>query len=142
MIDQGMAPFYFGGPDRALYGCYHEPRSSPGRGCGVVLCTPLWHEYTYSHRAYRQLAVRLCQAGFPVLRFDYYGCGDSGGDDDQREIPQCLTDISTAVGEMRRRSGFVKVCLAGLRFGGTLAMMSGAERGDFESLVLWDPVVN
>jgi len=137
-----MVPFYFGGPDRPLYGCYHEPRPGPGRGCGVVLCPPLWHEYIYSHRAYRQLAARLGQAGFPVLRFDYFGSGDSGGDDDQGEIPQCLTDISTAVSEMRRRSGFARVCLVGLRFGGTLSMMSGAERGDLEGLVLWDPVVD
>ena len=142
MVDRGMVPIYFGAPDTPLYGCYHEPRSALGRGCGVVLCPPFWHEYIYSHRAYRQLAVRLSQAGFPVLRFDYFGSGDSGGDDDEGEIPQCLTDISTALAEMRGRSGFVKVCLVGLRMGGTLSMMSGAERGDIEGLVLWDPVVD
>lgn len=141
MPDGGMTPFYFGAPERPLYGCYHEPRSGLRRTCGAILCPPLWHEYIYSHRAYRQLAARLSHAGYPVLRFDYYGSGDSGGDEEQGEFPQRLTDISTAVGEMRKRSGLAKVCLLGLRLGGTLSMISGAERGDLEGLVLWDPVV-
>src|SRR2546422_3548970 len=37
MVDRGMVPIYFGAPDTPLYGCYHEPRSALGRGCGVVL---------------------------------------------------------------------------------------------------------
>lgn len=137
-----MVPFYFGTPDKPLYGCYHEPQPGSGRGCGVILCPTLWHESIYSHRAYRQLAIRLSQVGYPVLRFDYYGSGDSGGDAEQESIPQHLADISSAIGELRRRSGLVKVCLMGLRLGGTLSMITGAERGDIEGLVLWDPVVN
>ena len=99
-------------------------------------------EYIRSHKTFRQLAVRLANAGFPVLRFDFYGCGDSGGDCEQGEIHQWLADISTAIGEIRRRCGAVKVCLAGLCFGGTLAAMVGAEQGDIDSLVLWQPVVS
>jgi uncharacterized protein len=137
-----MLPFYFGTPDKPLYGCYHEPQPGSGRSSGVILCPALWHEYIYSHRAYRQLATRLAQVGFPVLRFDYYGCGDSGGEAEQGDLPQHLRDISTAVCEMRKRSGVAKVCLVGLRVGGTLSMISGAERGDIEGLVLWDPVVD
>lgn len=137
-----MVPFYFGAPDKALYGCYHESQSGPARSCGVILCPPLWYEYIYSHRAYRQLARRLGQVGFPVLRFDYYGSGDSGGDAEQGGIPQYMSDISAAVCEMRRRSGLAGVCLIGLRLGATLSMISGAERGDIEGLVLWDPVVD
>jgi uncharacterized protein len=138
----GKVPFYFGAPDTPLYGCYHEPRSDRARRYGVILCPPLWYEYVNAHRAYRQLAVRLCTAGFPALQFDYYGSGDSGGDDDQQGIPQCLADISTAIDEMRRRSGLANVVLVGLRLGATLSMMSGAERGDVAGLVLWDPVVS
>lgn len=125
-----------------LYGCYHEPRPYRKRHCGVILCPPLWYEYVNAHRAYRQLAVRLCTAGFPVLQFDYYGSGDSGGDDEKLGIAQCLADISAAIEEMRRRSGLTTVYLVGLRMGGTLSMMSGAERGDVAGLVLWDPIVD
>lgn len=99
-------------------------------------------EYIRSHRAYRELAARLSKVGFPVLRFDFYGCGDSGGDCEQGEIRQWVADISMAIDEIRGRSGFVPVCLVGLRLGGTLAAMAGAERGDVDAMVLWDPVVS
>jgi uncharacterized protein len=138
----GIEPFYFGMPLKPLYGCYDAPRSSPARDCGVVLCYPMGQEYINSHRAFRQLAVRLCHVGFPVLRFDFYGCGDSAGDCEQARIHQWLADVSTAVDEMIERCGFTKICLVGLRLGGTLAMMAGAKRGDVEGLVLWDAVIN
>ena len=136
-----IVPFYFGAPDKLLFACYHEPALDSRRKCAVVICQPIGHEYINSHRALRQLASRLCHAGFPVLRFDYYGCGDSSGNAEEGRIPQWLEDIATAISEVRRRSGAVQVCLIGLRVGGALAMIAAAERANPESLVLWDPVV-
>ena len=69
--------FFFGNPGSPLYGSYESPSASVRRDCGIVLCYPLMAEYLRSHRAFRQLAVRLAEAGFPVLRFDYFGSGDS-----------------------------------------------------------------
>jgi len=137
-----IVPFYFGPPDKRLFACCHEPTLERRRKCAVVVCQPIGHEYVNSHRALRQLASRLCYAGFPVLRFDYYGCGDSSGSTEEGRVAQWLEDISTAISEVRRRTGAVQVCLAGLRVGAALAMMSAAELTDPESLVLWDPVVN
>lgn len=137
-----IVPFYFGPPDRLLFACCHEPVLERRRKCAIVVCQPIGHEYINSHRALRQLASRLCYAGFPVLRFDYYGCGDSSGSAEEGRIPQWLEDISTAISEVRRRTGAVQVCLVGLRVGGALAMIAAAERADPDSLVLWDPVVS
>jgi alpha/beta superfamily hydrolase len=137
-----IEPFYFGTSTKPLFGCYHAPQGGPFRDCGVVLCYPMGQEYIRSHRAYRQLAIRLSSAGFPVLRFDFYGCGDSSGDCEEGEMRQWLADISTAIGEIKGRCSVVKICLVGLRFGGTLAMLVGAERGDIAGLVLWEPVVS
>ena len=137
-----MEPFYFGTSAKPLFGCYHAPQSERTRECGVVLCYPMENEYIISHRAYRQLAVRLSNVGFPVLRFDFYGCGDSGGDFEQAQIRQWLTDISTAIDEMIGRCNLGKVCLVGLRLGGSLAAMVGGERSDIDGIVLWDPVVS
>lgn len=137
-----IVPFYFGAPDKPLFACYHEPALERRRKCAIVVCQPIGHEYINSHRALRQLASRLCYAGFPVLRFDYYGCGDSSGSAEEGRIPQWLEDISTAISEVRRRAGAAEVCLIGLRVGGALAMIAAAERNYPESLVLWDPVVS
>ena len=137
-----IRPVYFGSPDKLLFACCHEPVIERRRKCAVVVCQPVGHEYVNSHRALRQLASRLCYAGFPVLRFDYYGCGDSSGSAEEGRISQWLEDISTAISEVRRRTGAVQVCLIGLRVGAALAMIAAAERADLEGLVLWDPVVS
>jgi pimeloyl-ACP methyl ester carboxylesterase len=137
-----VEPFYFGPPDKPLFGCYHAPHAAASRDCGVVLCYPTGEEYIRFHRACRQLARQLSNAGFPVLRFDFYGCGDSSGSHQEGRIDLWLADLSTAVGELRRRAAVNGLCLVGLRLGGTLAMAAGAERGDVDGMVLWDPVVS
>ena len=142
MTQADIEPFFFGSSATRLFGCYHAPRPGAARDCGVVLCYPMGHEYIVSHRAYQKLAVRLSQAGFPVLRFDFFGCGDSAGDGDQDHLGQWLADIAVAIDEVRRRGRVVKVCLMGLRLGGSLAILAGAQRGDVAGLVLWDPVIS
>ena len=137
-----LEPSYFRLHKKPLFGIYHTPQGGPTRGCGIVLCYPLGNEYINSHRTYRQLAFRLSQAGFPVLRFDFYGCGDSDGDYEQGEMRQWLTDIAAAIGEIQDKSGVGQVCLVGLRLGGTLAAMAGAAQGDLDGLVLWEPVIH
>jgi pimeloyl-ACP methyl ester carboxylesterase len=142
VYEEVIQPFYFGTSEKPLFGCYHTQSSGPTRDCGAVLCAPLGEEYIRFHRVYRQLAFRLSSLGFPVLRFDFYGCGDSSGNCQQWQISHWLADISTAIGEIRRRSGVMKVCLIGLRLGGTLSMMAGDARGDIDGMVLWDAVVS
>lgn len=99
------------------------------------------HEYIYCHRALRQLAARLSDSGFPVLRFDYYGCGDSSGYAEEGEISQWLQDISTAIAVARNRSGIARTCLVGIRLGAALSFLAAAHRDDVDSIALWDPVV-
>jgi len=137
-----IEPFYFGPQPISLFGCYHAPLPGRMRSTGVILCYPIGHEYIAAHRAYKHFAIRLSQAGFPVLRFDFSGSGDSAGNADQSRIAQWLADIATAVREIRRRGRTSRVCLAGLRLGGSLAYLFAAQQGEIEGLVLWDPVVS
>lgn len=141
-LQSDIEPLYFGPPSMPLFGCYHASRSVASRRCGVVLCYPMGHEYIRCHRAYRQLAGRLARSGFPVLRFDFSGCGDSGGEDAQGQLQQWRRDVVTAIAALRSRCAVTQVCLVGLRVGGTLAMLVGASCGDIDALVLWDPVVH
>jgi uncharacterized protein len=140
MPGAGIEPFYFGTDKKLLFGCYHAPQSRAPRDCGVVLCYPMAQEYIRSHRTYRQLAYHLSKFGFPVLRFDFYGCGDSEGNCEEGRISQWLADVGSAIYEIRKRRGSIRICLVGLRLGGTLAIMVAAARGDIDSIVLWDPV--
>lgn len=136
-----ISPSYFGSPEKQLFGCYSAPRAGCARSCGVVICQPIGHEYVNSHRALRQLAVRLAESGLPVLRFDYFGAGDSYGDAVEGRIDQWLCDLSQAIAEIKGRAGVQEICLIGLRLGASLALLSAIQQPDVKRLVLWDPIV-
>jgi uncharacterized protein len=137
-----MQPFFFGTSQKQLFGVYHAPEARAARQSAILLCQPLGHEYLRAHRAFRNLAVALAGQGCHVLRFDYFGCGDSGGDGEQATIDQCLSDLSAAVEELKDTSGVPKVSLVGLRLGATLAALTASRRPDIDRIVLWDPVLD
>jgi pimeloyl-ACP methyl ester carboxylesterase len=138
-VDRACAT-HFVGSAGSLFGWYHPPSGPAVRATGIVLCPPFGVEYVLSHRTYRHLAERLGEAGFPTLRFDYHGTGDSAGDQrDPDRIRTWRLDILRATRELRSRSGLTEVGFVGLRLGATLALLEAAEQGDVASVVLWDP---
>jgi len=136
--------FFFGSADKRLFGVYHEPSLGRDRQSGIVLCYPFGQEYIRSHRSYQKLAVQLAGAGFHVLRFDYYGCGDSSGGSQDGTIDQWLDDIVAAVIEIKDSAGIEEVSLVGLRLGATLAARASTREASAQvkNLVLWEPVTN
>jgi pimeloyl-ACP methyl ester carboxylesterase len=137
-----VQPFYFSAPEADLFAVYHEPRSGAARQSAVLLCYPLGHEYLNAHRAYRQIATLLSEAGFPVLRFDYLGSGDSGGSSEQASLDLWMRNVTQAVAELQAKSGASRLCFVGVRLGATLALLAAAHGAAVESLVVWDPIVN
>jgi pimeloyl-ACP methyl ester carboxylesterase len=136
-----MNPFFFRNSGKSLFGIYSPPGGGRIRKCGVVICSPIGHEYIHSYRAFRQLAYQLARAGFAVLRFDYYGCGDSSGDAREASVRQWISDVQCAVAELQRR-GLTRLCVVGARLGATLAALAGDHRFPIEAAVLWDPIID
>ena len=134
-----LEPFFFGPEGRALFGLLR--RAPRPRGAGVVLCAPHGHEFIRCHRALRQLAELLVQAGFDVLSFDYHGTGDSGGHYADATLPGCAADTAAAIEALRVRTAPRFTALLGLRVGGALALSVASARDDVDALALWDPVV-
>jgi pimeloyl-ACP methyl ester carboxylesterase len=135
-----MHPFQFGSSKNPIFGMYHAPTTSKPSAAGVVICQPLGHEYIRAHRTLRNLAVRLSASGLHVLRFDYFGCGDSAGDGRDGSLDQWRENIGEAIDELKDMSGVARVSLVGVRFGATLAVLAGTGRNDLDAEVLWDPV--
>ena len=135
-----MEPFYFESLGTELLGIYH-PASNPSARRGVVICPPLMTDLSRCYRSIRLLAEDCASAGYEVLRFDYSGTGDSFGDWDDAGPTQWIEDIVKATEELSEISGAELMTLAGVRFGGLLALHA-AERTKPESLMLWDPVEN
>lgn len=135
-----VEPFFFG--KHQLFGCYHEPPVWPTREQGVIICYPFGQEYIRSYRACHHLAARIARAGFPTLRFDYCGTGDSAGDDQDANLDRWQADLSVAVAELKARSGAEQIIVVGLRLGASLALTAAAKLSGLAGLVLWEPVVN
>ncbi len=104
---------------------------------GIVLCGTLGYEQISAGRSWRRLATDLSAAGFPTLRFDYPGEGDSG-DPDRSDVETMVRAIKSAVRFLREQGGVDEVILVGLRVGATLALLS-AEEGGIDRLVLLAP---
>jgi len=136
---EALTPFYFGPSDR-LFGLYESPFGRKPREDGIVIAYPIGHEYDRSHRGCRQLARQLNLAGFPVLRFDFFGSGDSLGEDAEGDLDRWTEDLESAIGYMGDRCR--RVGVIGLRLGASLAAKVGDRAGSLESLVLWQPVVD
>ena len=128
-------PIWFG-PGGGLFGLYHPPAGA-ARGAAVLLCAPLGYEGICANRSFRHLALRLSAEGFPVLRFDYAGTGNSSGSDaDPGRVEAWLASVGAAASELRARSGTQRLALAGVRVGALLAAWA-APSLEVDSLVLW-----
>jgi pimeloyl-ACP methyl ester carboxylesterase len=134
--------FFFGSADRQLFGAYHASRPSvPERGA-AVLCPPWGPEYIASHRVLRRLALMLSESGYHVLRFDYFGTGDSAGSREEGDLDSWYADASAAVDELRDMSGVSKVTVFGIRLGAHVAWRLALNRSDVSAVVMWDPVID
>jgi len=134
-----MGATFFGDSSRPLFGYYHPPRGPQSRSVGVLLCGPAPQEYMRTHWAFRKLADLLARAGFGVLRFDYYGTGDSAGHGKESSLEVWRGNVATAAQELRDLSLAPHVSAVGFRLGAALAATSGVRLRD---LVLWEPLVS
>lgn len=136
-----MNPLHFGSSERPLFGLHSPSLGKPGKNRGVILCNPFGDEAIKAHRAYRELAKILATAGYDVLRFDYFGTGDSAGDGEEATVAHWIKDVGDAADELKDASGVAKVSLVGLRFGCLIAIEAAKQRHDLDRVVLWDPII-
>jgi len=136
-----MKALYFGSQERQLYGVYHPVEEAQvTRETGVLICPPWLNEHNLSHRALKNLATSLAKEGFPALRFDYYGTGDSAGDTGAGGPSEFAADTLAAAAELEDLAGTRDVCMIG-RGLGALAALLAAETRPVRHLVLWEPVI-
>jgi uncharacterized protein len=138
-----MTPISFGPPERRLFGLHYPGRTDASDTLGIVLCNPFGQEAIRSHRFFRVLAERLARNGHAVLRFDYFGTGDSMGDDNDADLDGWAGDVHFAHKELVRRSGVKHVNWLGMRLGADVAYRAAQSASNVPSrLVLWDPITD
>lgn len=134
--------FHSGHRGHRIYCSLHRPSTRLVRASGIVLCNPLGHEYYRTHRSYVKLAAQLSQLGFPVMRFDYSGTGDSEGDRMPERLSAWLDEVSFVVDLLRESEPVSSVALGGIRFGATLSLLAAQRLTGINALMLWDPALD
>jgi hypothetical protein len=132
------APTWFGGPERPLFGWFHQPDGGTAKGA-AVFCGPLGVEGPNSLWAVQAASDLLAAGGVAAVRFAYSGTGDSSGRfDDPGRLADWLSDIDAAV-QLARQATCGPVVLIGLRIGALFAVEAMARGTAVDGLVLWDP---
>lgn len=138
-MENSPQPRYFGPAERRLFGVFH-PADGPAKAL-VLMCPPLLHEQARSYRFFSQMAVQLAGAGLACLRFDYFGTGDSEGDDGAFLPDDTRHDLATAAAELRACAGDAPLILLAVR-GSALLAYRDAHAIGASALWLWQPVVD
>src|SRR3954449_5482018 len=104
---------------------------------GLLMVTGGTQTRIGSHRMYERLAKRLAEAGFPCLRYDRRGVGDSEGEDsDWRESGP---DIAAAAAAFRRECPQIERLIGfGLCDGASTLAFHGRDAG-LGGLILLNP---
>ena len=113
-----------------------------GGATGVVLCSPWGYEDLAIRKSWRLLAETIAKAGYPCLRFDYPGTGDSLGRSTEPSSARMWIDsINAGADLVRRTSGVKRFVFIGHSLGAALAAEAARRRGDVVGLHLIAPVV-
>ena len=130
-------PGWIDAPGGPLFSWYHAP-AGPPRKRAILLCEPLGHDRMNLHLTYRHLALHLSRAGYPTLRFDYAGTGDSSGSSrDPDWAANWETGLEAACDTLLDRSQTSHLVLFGARIGATLAARFAYARSEVDALILW-----
>ncbi len=108
----------------------------------VVLCPPIGREGRCAYLPLRRFAERLADQGYPALRFDYPGEGESLDADEEADALALWIEGARAAVAFARAAGARRVVLAGLRMGATVAALAAQDEPAVDALMLLAPIVS
>ncbi len=132
----------FGG----LFGVFHPPEGAASGKPAVVMFNAGAVHHVGPNRIYVEMARRLATEGYPCLRFDLEGLGDSvlrGEGRENHPYPLTATrDARAALRYLRETHGYDRFVALGLCSGAHTAFHAGLEIEDeeIEQLVLINPL--
>lgn len=119
-----------------LFGILHRPVGVPEREVGVIFLSPGVKSRVAPHRLYVKMTESLLRQGYPVLRFDFFGLGDSEGELPEKELVDLyatvqdgryIEDTLCAMDWMEQRLGKKQFVLAGLCGGALTGLFAAAK---------------
>jgi len=125
-----------------LMAALHLPDEGPRSDVGIVLLHG-WAGYRIgAHQMFVKLGRAAQERGYPCLRFDFRGRGDSEGDAATTTLTTMIADTRAAARTMLQRGEVKRLVLVGDCSGSEVAIGSGVLVDEAAALVLWSaPIV-
>jgi pimeloyl-ACP methyl ester carboxylesterase len=118
----------------------HRPVRTGVADLGFVVCHSYGEEFQNLRRLERSVARAIAARGFPVLRFDRRGYGDSTGSLAGITLEGEVDDTRAAAARLTEETAVVRVGLIGARFGALVAGLLARE-GGVDKLLLMNPAL-
>jgi len=129
-------PLKFINHEQSLSGILHLPEENAGK-TGIVLLHG-WATYRIGpHRLLVEAARAFTRQGFPCLRFDFRGRGESEGETGKITLIDMIDDAGCAVKVLQDKTGVEKIILLGLCSGGEVAVGASMSHDAVAGLILW-----
>lgn len=118
-----------------LFGILHEPPAQADQKPCIMLLSPGVKMRVGPQRLYLSMADQFVKLGHPVLRFDFFGLGDSEGEvtEDQLrdvynhiEVGRFVDDTLDAINWMEKTYGTRRFILSGLCGGAVTGLLAGS----------------
>lgn len=130
-------PVVFQNEGANLVGILTRPAGSGAPRVGIVTAHG-WSGYRIGpHGIVVDFARRAAELGYPSLRFDFRGRGDSEGEMEQANRASMIADCVCATSFLREQTGCERVVLVGICAGSQVAIGAAAEGARPDALLLW-----
>jgi alpha/beta superfamily hydrolase len=118
-----------------LFGILHQPEHPRDSEVAIILLSPGVKMRVAPHRLYNKMAERFAALGFQVLRFDFYGLGDSEGEVRETyladlygaiQVGRYVDDTIAAMDWMQHTYGVSRFIMSGLCGGAITGLLTAA----------------
>jgi pimeloyl-ACP methyl ester carboxylesterase len=119
-----------------LFGILHKPKANNSKDAAILLLSPGVKMRVAPHRMYNKLAKEMTSLGYTVLRFDFYGLGDSEGEINEPILADVYNSIQSgrfvddtiaAMDWMEKEHSFSKFIFAGLCGGAVTGLLAAKD---------------
>ncbi|MDZ7722680.1 MAG: alpha/beta fold hydrolase [candidate division KSB1 bacterium] len=129
-------PVIFKSQGHQIMGVHH----TSGQQRSLLLCHGLTGDKVEDHRLFVHTARAFSEENYDVLRYDFYGSGDSEGDFRQTRLSHNIDNIRDAVSFLRNIK-YKQIAVLGMSLGAAAAILCANEL-PIDALILWSPVTD